>query len=95
MSHSNNESLKEKASFDLLPSLVLKLTQDVQELKNNIMDLKDKYSPKEPEEYMTRHEVANLFKVDLSTIHNWTKKGILKPYYKGNKTYYLRSELNF
>ncbi len=44
-------------------------------------------------ELLTRQDAANYFKVDISTIHNWTKKGKLKPYYKGKKVYYRKAEL--
>lgn len=44
-------------------------------------------------EIMTRHDVADLFSVSLVTIHDWNKKGILKPYKLGNRTYYLYSEI--
>ena len=56
--------------------------------------LKAEFQPKEPTEYLTRNEVAKLLKVDLSTVHNWTKKGKIKAYGLGNRVYYKRHELN-
>ncbi len=56
-------------------------------------ELKKNFQPKEPTEYLTRNEVADLFKVDLSSIHNWTKKGKLKAYGIGGRVYYKRSEV--
>jgi len=56
--------------------------------------LKADFQPKEPTEYLTRSEVAQLLKVDLSTIHNWTKKGKIKAYGIGNRVYYKRHEIN-
>jgi hypothetical protein len=93
MNQNNFNHSKEKVTFDSLPSLVLKLSEEVNFLHKSLSDLNEKFQPHEAEEYLTREEVAKLFKVDLSTIHNWTKKGILKPYYKGNKVYYLKSEV--
>jgi hypothetical protein len=93
MNQNNFNHSKEKVTFDSLPYLVLKLTEDVSFMQRSITELSQNFQPQEPEEYLTRDEVSKLFKVDLSTIHNWTKKGILKPYYKGNKVYYLKSEL--
>lgn len=48
---------------------------------------------KEKDEWLTRHEVAEIFKVNLSTIHRWSEKGILKRYGIGNKVYYKKSEV--
>ena len=56
--------------------------------------LKAEFQPKEPTEYLTRAEVAELFKIDLSTLHNWTKKKKLKAYGIGNRVYYKREEVN-
>ncbi|MFY7665315.1 helix-turn-helix domain-containing protein [Flavobacterium sp.] len=51
------------------------------------------YKPKEPNEYLTRAEVAKMFNVDLSTVHNWCKSGKLKPLGLGARVYFLRSEV--
>ncbi|MES2592704.1 MAG: helix-turn-helix domain-containing protein [Bacteroidota bacterium] len=64
-----------------------------QGLQNQLMELKQKFEPKTPTEYLTRNELAELLKVDLSTIHNWTKKGKLIPYGIGNRVYFKRSEV--
>lgn len=45
------------------------------------------------EVYYTRKQVASLFDVELSTIHNWSKKGILHPVGLGNRVYFKRSEI--
>jgi hypothetical protein len=44
-------------------------------------------------EILTRIETANLFSISLVCLHDWIKKGILKPYKVGNKTYFKRSEI--
>lgn len=44
-------------------------------------------------EYITRREVANLFKITLTTVHDWTRKGILQAYKIGNKVFYKRFEV--
>ena len=49
--------------------------------------------PKVPEEYLSRQETADLLKVDLSTIHNWSVQGKLIKYGFGGKVYYKRSEI--
>jgi excisionase family DNA binding protein len=73
-----------------------------EEMKDSILkgiqeqfnQLKTEFQPKEPTEYLTRAEVAELFKIDLSTLHNWTKKKKLKAYGIGNRVYYKRVEIN-
>ncbi len=51
------------------------------------------FKPKQPEDYLTRQEVAKLFKVDISTIANWQRSGRLKPYGIGARVYFLRSDI--
>ncbi len=63
------------------------------DVKNQLEELKESFQPKSPEELLTRTETAELLKINLSTVHNWTKKGRLKPYGMGGKVYYKRSEV--
>ncbi|MGV0845657.1 MULTISPECIES: helix-turn-helix domain-containing protein [unclassified Empedobacter] len=44
-------------------------------------------------EFLTREETARILKIDLSTLHRWTNKGLIAQYGLGNKRYYLRSEI--
>ncbi len=62
-------------------------------VKNQIQELKKSFEPKQPTEYLTRNEVAELLKIDLSTLHNWTKSGKLNAYGIGSRVYYERSEV--
>lgn len=55
--------------------------------------LRMEFQPKQPTEYLTRTEVRDLLKVDLSTVHNWTKRGILKSYGIESRIFYKRSEV--
>lgn len=56
-------------------------------------ELKKDFQPKEPIEYLTRQETAQLLQVNLTTIWNWTKKGKIEAYGLGNRVYYKRSEI--
>jgi hypothetical protein len=51
------------------------------------------FTPKQPNEYLTRQEVAKMFNVDLSTIHNWCKSKKLNPLGLGSRVYFLRSDI--
>ena len=77
----------------MFKSNVFETTQDqlvaqvVSELKN---ELKQAIFT---EQYLTREEVSELFKISLSTIHNWTKRGILHPYQIGGRVYFKASDI--
>ena len=62
-------------------------------VKEQLNELKKEFQPKEPTIFLTRNEVKKLLKVDLSTVHNWTKKGKLKSYGIGHRVYYKRKEV--
>lgn len=64
------------------------------EIKKQLDEFLKNYKPKQPNEYLTRAEVAEMFKVDLSTIHNWSKSKKINPLGLGNRVYFLRSEID-
>jgi hypothetical protein len=51
------------------------------------------FKPIQPAEYLTRQQVAKMFDVDLSTVHNWSKSGKLKPLGLGSRVYFLRTDI--
>ena len=75
---------------------------DPEELKRDIIngfksyleDAKQHFQPKEPNDYVTRKETANIFSVNVTTIDTWTDNGWLKRYEIGNRVYYKRHELD-
>lgn len=77
------------------------LATSPQDLKNEITadvkvvldDFLKHYKPIRPAEYLTRQQVAKMFDVDLSTVHNWCKSGKLKPLGIGSRVYFLRTEI--
>jgi excisionase family DNA binding protein len=62
-------------------------------VRAEIENLRKEFQPREPEELMTRQETANYFKVDLSTIWAWQKKGKIQGYGIGARVYFKRSEI--
>jgi predicted DNA-binding transcriptional regulator AlpA len=62
-------------------------------IKNQLNEFLKHFTPKQPNEYLTRQQVAQMFNVDLSTIHNWCKSGKLKPLGLGARVYFLRSDI--
>ena len=75
---------------DVTPEQITSLFEGLQ---NQLKELKQNFEPKIPNEYLTRNEVAEWLKCDLSTVHNWTKKGKLIPYSIGNRVYYRRKDV--
>lgn len=63
------------------------------EIGKQIVQLKKEFETENPKELLTRKETANLFKVNISTIHNWCKKGYITKYGIGNRVYFRRSEI--
>jgi hypothetical protein len=49
--------------------------------------------PKEPKKYLTRQDVAEMLQIDLSSVHNWTKKGTLTSYQISGRVYYKLNEV--
>ena len=68
-------------------------TQIAESVKSQLLEFLEVYKPKQPNDYLTRKEVSELFKVDLSTIHNWCKSGKLNPLRMGARVYFLRSDV--
>ena len=64
-----------------------------QSVKAHFDDFLQHFKPKQPNEYLTRSEVATMFNVDISTIANWQKNGKLKPLGIGGRIYFLRSDI--
>lgn len=62
-------------------------------VKIQFEELKKEFQPKEPCEFLTRNEVKDLLKIDLSSVWSYTKKGKLKAYGIGNRVFYKRTEV--
>jgi hypothetical protein len=64
-----------------------------QVIKTELEAVKKQLQPKQPNEYLTRKEVSEMLKIDLSSVHNWSKRGILIPHQIGNRVYFKMSEV--
>ena len=69
------------------------LNARLDDIQNQIKELGKSLQPKTADEYLTRTETADMLKCDISTIHNWTKKGKLVAYKIGNRVYYKLSQI--
>jgi excisionase family DNA binding protein len=80
--------------FEDLPRAIELTIEKLTIIEQQLTDLKQNFQPKEPVELMTRNEVAEYLKVDLSTLWNWTNKGKLIAYGIGARVYYKLSEID-
>ena len=62
-------------------------------IKNDILELGRNLQPKEPTQYLSRKEVAEMLGIGLVTVSEWTKKGLLQSYKMGNRVFYKRNEV--
>lgn len=70
------------------------LQQQINEgVKIQLQEFLTHFKPKLPNDYLTRSDVAKMFNVDVSTIHNWCKSKRLNPLGIGSRVYFLRSEI--
>ncbi|MCI0922519.1 helix-turn-helix domain-containing protein [Sphingobacterium rhinopitheci] len=68
-------------------------SQITESIKNELSEFLLHFRPKQIDEYLTRQEVANMLKINLSTLHDWVKKGKLKSYGIGGRVYFLKSDI--
>jgi len=66
----------------------------IEGVKTQLEELKKSLQPIQPTEYLTRNDVAQLLQINLSTLYNWTKKGVLNSYSISSRVYYRRDEVN-
>ena len=70
------------------------LQQQINEgVKIQLTEFLNHFAPIQPKEYLTRLDVAKMFSVDISTVHNWCKSKRLNPLGIGSRVYFLRSEI--
>jgi hypothetical protein len=62
-------------------------------VKIQLQDFLKQFTPIQPKEYLSRQDVAKMFGIDISTVHNWCKSKRLNPLGIGSRVYFLRSEV--
>ena len=70
-----------------LKSLLMKGVQQV------VNQIREEFQPKTPTEYLTRKQVAKMLDINLTTLNNWTNKGVLISYGIQGRVYYKRDEV--
>ena len=69
------------------------LREDILSLKSELAEIKSNLQPKEPTKYLGRKEVAEMLDVNISTVHNWTVKGVLTALQIGGRVYYRKVDI--
>lgn len=64
------------------------------EVKAHLDEFLKHFKPEPQKEYLSRKDVAKMFGVDISTIHNWTRTGKLRPLGISGRVYFLSSEVH-
>lgn len=62
-------------------------------IKTHLNAFAKHFQPTRQDEYLTRQETADFFKVNLSTLWHWKKKGFLVPYGAEGIVRYKKSEV--
>lgn len=62
-------------------------------VKGQLQNFFNEFKHLQPDEWLTREDVAKLLKVSISTINNWKKAEKLISYGIGNRVYFRRSEV--
>lgn len=75
----------------LTPDELKNVIQDI--IQNQLDEIKLIFQPKEPVEYLTRQQTAELLQIDLSTLWKWTKKGKIPSYSIASRVYYKRTDV--
>jgi hypothetical protein len=83
----------EKITFEDLPRATEKIIENLLIIKQDLKNIQQNFIPIEPEELMTRNEVAEYFKINISTLWHWTKRNKLIASGIGARVYYKRSEV--
>lgn len=69
------------------------LSSQFLEIKKQLAEIKENFQPIKPNEYIPKNTLAEMLDVHITTIDNWTKKGLLKPLGIGHRVYFLRSDI--
>ena len=91
LTHKNINNMSQIQFIQYTPQ---QLQEEIQRgIKAQLDGFLQHFKPKQPNEYLTRSDVAQMFNVDLSTVHNWCKSGKLKPMGIGSRVYFLREDI--
>lgn len=88
-----NQQSNSPLTLENLPQSVNFLKEQNTKILDSIAEIKDALTIPPPLKYYTRQDVANLLKVNISTINNWVKKGKIISYTIGNRVLFKSTEI--
>ena len=62
-------------------------------VEQKINAFEQRLNSKEPLEFMDSKQVAKYLSISMVTIHDWSKKGVLKPYRIGHRIRFKREDI--
>lgn len=83
----------QRLTFENLPDAMEKVLNSVSKLELKLEVLTKNFEPPQQDNLLTQADVAKKFKVHITTVQNWTKKGKLKKYGIGNRIYFKSDEV--
>lgn len=85
----------ETKSICLLPISIEELENTIRKIINDSLQENLMISPSKTDgDFLTRKETAQILRVTLPTLYDWTKRGYLQSYRMGSRIRYKRSEVN-
>jgi excisionase family DNA binding protein len=89
----NSNNMSQILMTNLTPVQLKELVLEALRELNPFQPLKKISSSNDEEKYLTRKEVANYLQISLPTLHEYSKREILKSYRIGSKVRYKASEV--
>jgi excisionase family DNA binding protein len=83
----------EKLTFEQLPEAVTKLTKEVSELKQLLINKSEQQPIQQPEKLLNIQEAAELLNLTVPTMYSKVSKGELPVMKRSKRLYFSRTEL--
>lgn len=85
--------MDKELTFEKLPSKVVELCGEIKELKEVIMALTNKQDSQAAKEFINAEEAAQLLNISKNTIYSKSSNGLIPAIKRGNRIYFVRTEL--
>lgn len=83
--------MQEFTVIQMTPQELKEIVHDA--VREALSEFKDEFQREQQVKLLTRKEVAEMLRISLPTLNQWTKMGKLKAYRKSGRVYYKRNEI--
>lgn len=83
--------MQELIVIQITPQELKEIVHDA--VKEALSEFKEEFRTEQQVKLLTRKEVAEMLRISLPTLHQWTKMGKLKAYRKSGRVYYKSNEI--